>query len=51
VEEGADLNLVDLNHNSALIIAAKQGKIEIVKLLVDAGAKLNLIGKGDQTAL
>ncbi|MBL8152062.1 MAG: protein kinase, partial [Blastocatellia bacterium] len=38
IRSGADVNLVNKDGNSALLIAAKQGYIDVVKKLVDAGA-------------
>jgi ankyrin repeat protein len=41
VENGADVNLVDGGGNAVLPLAASERKIEIVQLLLDAGADAN----------
>mmetsp|Transcript_61476 Transcript_61476/g.115703 ORF Transcript_61476/g.115703 Transcript_61476/m.115703 type:complete len:91 (-) Transcript_61476:141-413(-) len=45
VDAKAKLDLVDANGKSALIWAAKQGHVEVVKILVDAEANLDLLSK------
>lgn len=45
------INEVDPDKRSALILAARQGKQEVVAALVDAGADVNLVDKTGQTAL
>jgi len=42
---GFPLDKVKANGISALSIAAIKGNIPIMKLLIDAGADLNLVGK------
>ena len=46
-----DLNLQDLGGETALILAVERGDAEGVKLLVQSGAKLNIIDNSGDTAL
>jgi uncharacterized protein len=49
---GADINAVSLDRgNSALMDAAADRKLELMQLLVDAGASLDMQSKSGQTAL
>ena len=41
VEAGASLDIQNLHGSTALSIALKQGKLEIAKLLLRAGAKVS----------
>lgn len=47
----ADVNSVDKYKNTPLIIAIDRGKLEFVKLLIDAGAKINIQNIYGNTAL
>ena len=52
IKNGAKPDLPDIDDYTALIWAAKQGHTEVVKLLIEAGADLNLLAeKGTYTAL
>ena len=42
LEAGADPNTCDLSGTTILMRAARLGKAELVQMLVDAGAKLNI---------
>ncbi|MDI9409016.1 MAG: ankyrin repeat domain-containing protein [Candidatus Pacebacteria bacterium] len=49
--EQADVNIQDEDGNTALMMAARNGKSEIVKLLIEFNANVNLRNKYGQTAL
>lgn len=42
ISSGIDINFVDVNGNNALHFATLHGKLDVVQLLVEAGAKLEL---------
>ena len=44
IEEGADVNAKDNYGNTALMWASQHGYIEVAKLLIEAGADVNLRG-------
>ncbi len=46
-----NINFIDLNGNTALINATKSGYTQIVQLLLDAGADINIKNKFNKTAL
>lgn len=50
-KNNADLNHVEDNGDTALHIATKRGNIEIVKMLLDHGAKIDLKNVNDKTVL
>ena len=47
VEQGADLNTLDMGDNTALHWAAMRGHVEIVNFLVQSGADRNVRNKQD----
>ena len=51
LEQGADLNMQSRYGETALIRAARFGRIEIVRYLVEHGADLSVQDKSDNTAL
>ena len=51
LEFGSDINELDLMGNSALIGVSFKGNLEIVKLLVDNKAKLDIQNNSGSTAL
>lgn len=52
VDRGADLNLQSRDRgNTALMDAAAEGHLEMVKLLLDHGAQVDAVSKSGQTAL
>lgn len=51
VEKGADVNAVDAFHASALVRAARQGRPDMVKYLVSAGARLDLVDDDGDDAI
>jgi hypothetical protein len=48
---GADINALAPNGSTALMLAAKRGHLETVRLLVGAKAELNQIDSEEGTAL
>src|SRR3990167_3202934 len=51
IAAGADINSVDTYGYTALIFAAKNVHIDIVRLLLDRGANINAINDSENTAL
>ena len=51
IEEGADVNAQDKQGFTALMIASKEGNIEIAKLLIEEGANVNAEDEMGFTAL
>ncbi|KAF6031090.1 hypothetical protein EB796_010566 [Bugula neritina] len=51
ITHGADVNLLDRNGMSPLMMAAKKGHAGAVKVLVEAGAEVNLVEKRGYTPL
>jgi hypothetical protein len=51
IELGANINLQDINGDTALIIAVRNGSLDIVYDLIDAGADPNLKNNDGKTAL
>ena len=51
LDEGADVNETGGNGNTALMAAARCGRLEILKLLMSGKAKLNLADNNGMTAL
>lgn len=51
IDKGVNINAVDENHNSALILAANQGPESMVRLLIENGADVNAVGDKGRTAL
>ncbi len=51
VDTGADVNAVEGNHDTALVVASSRGHYAIVELLIDAGADVNVMGAYHSTAL
>src|SRR6266542_2860082 len=51
VDKGADVNLANEEGQTALLLAAKEGRNDLVQLLLDKGAKLDAKDKGGNTAL
>ncbi|MFC1478071.1 ankyrin repeat domain-containing protein [Candidatus Margulisiibacteriota bacterium] len=51
IEAGADLNAQNKEGNTALMIAIRNGKTEILNLLTDAGADVNVPNNKGETAL
>ncbi len=49
--EGIDINAVDEDGNTALMLAASLAKIDIVKALLNAGADVNMKNKKHNTVL
>jgi ankyrin repeat protein len=49
VNGGADINICDVNINTALHYATESGSVEIINLLLDKGISVNLIGTYDST--
>ena len=47
----ADVNCIDDNCNTPLILACERADVDIVKMLVDSGAQVNLQNKDGMTAL
>ncbi len=50
-DQGADLNLVDRDGFSPLMIAAYEGHLEACQRLLEFGANVNLEDKDDKTVL
>ncbi|MDO9068671.1 MAG: ankyrin repeat domain-containing protein, partial [Deltaproteobacteria bacterium] len=48
---GVDANVMDANGNTALIIAAREGQVEILRTLHMSGAKLNSKNQFGESAL
>jgi len=48
---GVNVNAVDKNGVTALIMASHQGKTEVVKLLLESGANVDATNKGGGTSL
>ena len=48
---GADIEQVDAYNDPALNVAAFNGNLEFTKMLVEAGAELNVVGYGGRTAV
>jgi len=46
ISQGYDINLPDKNGDTALILAAYEGKTEILKLLLEAGADVTVLDPG-----
>ena len=51
LENGADVNDVDVNRNTALMFASSSGDQKVVTLLIESGANINAKNKNHQTAL
>ena len=51
MQKGADLNATDKWGQTALMLAAGRNDVECTRLLVQAGAKLNIRAKNGLTAL
>jgi ankyrin repeat protein len=51
IDRGADLDDVDNDGKSALMMAAERGHDEIIQILIDAGANVNAADKWGWTAL
>jgi len=51
IKQGADINSVDANGNTALMNAAKSGNQDILNYLVEKGADLNMVDAHGRTAL
>lgn len=51
LRRGVSPDSVDVRGDSALVVAARSGQLDITQLLVDAGAKVNLRNKWGDTAL
>lgn len=53
IEENADVNAKDENYDdiSPIFVAAEVGNIEIVKILLDAGARVSAVDKTNRTPL
>ena len=50
-DESVDINEQDIENNTPLMYASEEGKKDIVKLLVEAGADLNIQNSYGETAL
>jgi len=48
VEQGADVNCLDLGENTPLHWAAMRGHVEICKFLLDSGADRNVRNRQDK---
>ena len=48
---GADVNMFDASGNTALIVAAQKGHLNITEALIEAGADVNLASTSGDTAL
>jgi ankyrin repeat protein len=46
IQEGADVNGLDVNGDAPLVIAAYEGHTEIVKMLLEAGADVRAVDPG-----
>ncbi|KAJ7269766.1 ankyrin repeat-containing domain protein [Mycena rebaudengoi] len=51
LEKGANIDLNDDEHATALHIASRKGHVEIVRLLLERGAGVNIYDSQDETAL
>jgi len=49
--ERCDVNIQDIEGNTALMLAAKNGDVVAVKILMDAGAKIDMLNNDGHTAL
>ena len=47
----ADLNIMNIDHNTALIAAASEGYSEVVRVLINAGADANVRNVYGETAV
>lgn len=51
LKAGVDLSLRDPMNDTALHIAAMQNQLELIKILLDAGADINALGDAQRTPL
>ena len=51
IEKGAEVNRTDEAEETALMVAAIHGHVEVVKLLIEKGAEINRTNKAGRTAL
>jgi len=51
IEKGANINAMNKNNNTPLIVASKKGNLDIVKILIENEADKELKDKGDNTPL
>lgn len=51
IDKGANVNAVDGDDNSALILAAKHGPESVIRLLIDNGADVNAVGLNGTRAI
>ena len=51
IQNGADVNAVDENKQTALHIAAQKGHVDVAKVLIQSGADVNALQKDKWTAL
>ena len=49
--EGVDVNSADGQGNTALMLAVATERLDVVKILLDAGADVKLTDKNEKTAL
>jgi len=51
LNEGADVNATDVKGNTALMLSAQRGHLEVLKFLIDKGADIDKTNKMGKTAL
>ena len=51
LNEGADVNATDVKGNTALMLSAQRGHLEVLKFLIDKGADIDTTNKMGKTAL
>lgn len=51
IKAGADVNIQNINEDTALIWASREGHAEIVRLLIEGGADINIQNNEGETAL